>query len=298
MPFIFFRLYLYLLGVTVLSVLTKILIVLVCLLATFFCGVTLVYVGTAENFKATAADLKSENAALESDKAALETLYESLSVATKASLQKSNRNNEQLVRANSDLEVDLRSEQRLHLEKQRRLEGLMSEFSSLRVTIENMTNSLENTQLALEEARSTSVVDRKRLAELTDSLHERIVQIQSMEVKTKRLLEEKSDLEESFQTSLTPVTPEFGRALPATSLPMPSSKGLKGLILEVKGGLATVSIGAADGLNKNDVLHVYRGGDFVCDIVITDIDTNKAAGVLELVQQGGPRIGDTVTSEL
>ena len=283
------------------NALTKILIVLVCLLATFFCGVVVVRVGTAENFKALAADLKSENAALESDKAALETLFDSLGQASKDSRQKLQSDNQQLVRANSDLETDLRSEQRLRLEKQRRLEGLLSEFTSLRVTIQNMANSLEDTQVALEEARSTSVVDRKRLAELTDSLHERIVQIQSMEVKTKRLLEEKSDLEKSFQTSLTPVapvTPQFGTALPATSLPMPSSKGLKGLILEVKGGLATVSIGAADGLNKNDVLHVYRGGDFVCDIVITDIDTNKAAGVLELVQQGGPRIGDTVTSEL
>ena len=54
----------------------------------------------------------------------------------------------------------------------------------------------------------------------------------------------------------------------------------------------------SDGLNKNDVLHVYRGGDFICDIVVTDVDTSKAAGVLELVQQSGPRIGDTVTSEL
>jgi len=284
-----------------LSALTKILIVLVCILAPFLCGVTLNYVGSAENYKAIADGLKIDVAALESDKAALETLYGSLSVATKASLQKSQSDNEQLLRAKADLEIDLRSEQRLKLDAERSLKGLIAKFGSLSMTMQNLESSLKGTQLALEEARGSSVIDRRRLAELTDSLHERIVQIQSMEVKTKRLLEEKSDLEKSFQSSLTPVkpvTPEFDSALPAKSLPMPSSKGLKGLILEVKGGLATVSIGAADGLNKNDVLHVYRGGDFVCDIVITDIDTNKAAGMLELVQQGGPRIGDTVTSEL
>ena len=283
------------------SALTKILIVLVCLLATFFCGVTMVYVATAENYKASAADLKIEKDALENDKAALETLYQSLSKSAKINHQKLQSDYAQLIRDNSDIEVDLRSEQRLKLEAERGLKGLMAKFANLSMTMQNLESSLKGTQLALEDARGDSVIDRKRLAELTDSLHERIVQIQSMEVKTKRLLEEKSDLEKSFQTSLrpvAPVTPDFGSALPAESLPMPSSRSLKGLILEVKGGLATVSIGAADGLNKNDVLHVYRGGDFVCDIVITDIDTNKAAGVLELVQQGGPRIGDTVTSEL
>ena len=125
-----------------------------------------------------------------------------------------------------------------------------------------------------------------------------------MQVQVKRLIEEKTVLEESFTSSrvkipkVTPVTPEVGPALPADPLRVAPRTGLKGYIFEVKGALATISIGAADGVKKNDVLHVSRGSEFICDIKITDVDTDKSAGVLELVQQGGPRVGDTVTSEL
>lgn len=274
------------------------------LLSIFFCGVVAVYVGTAENYKTSLSQLKIENAALESDKAAFETLHASLSASAKTSLQNLQEKYEQLIGTNSDLEIGLRTEQRKSLESRKSLDGLLTQLTGLRVTIENMNTSLESTQEALKMARANSVKDRKELSELTASLTDRIVQVQNMEVQVRRLLEEKTDLEMSFNTSVTTapsmgvITPEIGSALPVEAMPMPASRGLKGLILEVRGGLATVSIGAADGLNKKDVLHVYRGGDFICDIVVTDVDTNKAAGVLELVQQGGPRIGDTVTSEL
>jgi hypothetical protein len=43
--------------------------------------------------------------------------------------------------------------------------------------------------------------------------------------------------------------------------------------------------------------HVTRGDAFICDILITDVDTEKAVGVLQLVQQT-PRVGDTAATNL
>jgi hypothetical protein len=61
--------------------------------------------------------------------------------------------------------------------------------------------------------------------------------------------------------------------------------------------MATLSLGTADGVKKDMVFHVTRGDTFVCDIVITSIDVNKCAGVVELKQRE-PKVGDTASTKL
>ena len=42
-----------------------------------------------------------------------------------------------------------------------------------------------------------------------------------------------------------------------------------------------------------------RGDEYICDLKITDVEVDTAAGVLELVQQGNmPRINDNVSTGL
>ena len=288
------------------SSLTKILIVLVSLLSIFLCAVASTYVGTSINYKEKAASLTSDVRRLESEKSALQSLFDSQSMSMKTNQEKLQENYARQVRENSDLKVDLTTAQREVLESQRHLDKLLAELTAFRTTIQTMDLSLKSTRDALADARGEGIKNRTELTQLTDKLYEQLVQIQNMQVQAKRLVEEKTVLEESFTKGrttparVTRVTPEFGRALPVETTPMVQARSLKGYVIEVKGALATVSIGASDGVNKRDVLHVYRGSEFICDIEISDVDTNKAAGVLQLVQrkQGGPRIGDTVTSEL
>jgi hypothetical protein len=263
-----------------------------------------VYVGTSGNWKDKASSLTADVGRLESEKSSLQLLYNSKQQAMQDYQKKMQEKYAQQVRENSDLKMELGSEKRQSLESQRDRSKLLTELTAFRTTIQSMELSLQTTQKALASARTEGVKNRTELTQLTDKLLEQLVQLQNMQVQVKRLIEEKTVLENSFASSgsriprAVPVTPEIGRALPADPLPIASRAGLKGYIIEVKGALATVSIGAADGIKKKDVLHVSRGSEFICDIVITDVDTNKAAGIQELVQQGGPRIGDTVTSEL
>ena len=51
------------------------------------------------------------------------------------------------------------------------------------------------------------------------------------------------------------------------------------------------------GVKEGMKFHVTRGDEFICDILITDVDTEEAVGVLELVQQQ-PNVGDTVSTNL
>jgi hypothetical protein len=43
--------------------------------------------------------------------------------------------------------------------------------------------------------------------------------------------------------------------------------------------------------------HVTRGDEFICDILIIEVDTEKSVGVLELVQQL-PKVGDNASTNL
>lgn len=74
---------------------------------------------------------------------------------------------------------------------------------------------------------------------------------------------------------------------------------LKCLVSEIdaKNSMATVSIGSADGVKEGMKFHVTRGDEFICDILIIEVDTDKAVGVLELVQQL-PKVGDNASTNL
>jgi hypothetical protein len=43
--------------------------------------------------------------------------------------------------------------------------------------------------------------------------------------------------------------------------------------------------------------HITRGDEFICDILVTDVDAEKAVGRLELILQQ-PKTGDNVSTNL
>ena len=65
----------------------------------------------------------------------------------------------------------------------------------------------------------------------------------------------------------------------------------------MKNSLATISLGSADGVRDGMKFHVTRGDQFICDVLIVDVDTERSVGVLELVQQA-PRVGDSASTNL
>jgi hypothetical protein len=64
--------------------------------------------------------------------------------------------------------------------------------------------------------------------------------------------------------------------------------------------MAEISLGSAHGVKESMKFHVTRGDQFICDVLILDVDTEKAVGILELVQPatGGPKVGDNVSTSL
>jgi cell shape-determining protein MreC len=66
-----------------------------------------------------------------------------------------------------------------------------------------------------------------------------------------------------------------------------------GKVLDVSGNLVTISVGTADGVNKDMTFTIYRGNQYVGTLKINAATPNKAAG--KMVRQSvAPLPGDEV----
>ena len=75
--------------------------------------------------------------------------------------------------------------------------------------------------------------------------------------------------------------------------------GLKGLVTDVdmENSLVEISIGSADGVKEGMKFYITRGEEFICDILIYDVEPEKAVGLLDLVSER-PKVGDDVSTNL
>ncbi len=291
------------------STLTKALIILLSLLSIFLCGVVVSYVGTANNYKSHFEEQQSLNDVLKAE-VAQKTKEYNAKIAEMKTLEKDLRNTIQgLEDEKVQVATELRKCQRESLAYKQQSENWKGLITSFEQTISNMEQSRQLTQEQLDMVRSELVNNRKELNEITAALYEKIVDLDSLEAERKRFLEQKTALEKKLNQltqatgeevsyeDMAPVTREPGQVQPAADSSLMTAGALKGLVNEVGQSLITISLGSADGVEEGMVFHALRGEDFLADIVITDVDVNKSAGVLELVQER-PRVGDTVSTEL
>lgn len=286
------------------SFFTKILIVLLSLFSLWLCASVATYVGTVNNYRVMYDEQKSLNNSLVSENTSLKRRFNEKMAMTKELEAKLNDRIQLLEDEKSKLDVELKNARRTSLEYQGRVNSWAGVLTSFEKTIANLEQSLNLTQEQLNNAHAGNIQDRKELNEITASLYEKIVQMQALEADRRRLLEAKLSLEEQINrlsgpdaeaVSFEPVTPQRGLARPAA--PVPGRVALQGLITEVSKSLVSISLGSEDGMKKNMVLQVFRGDEFICNLVVTNVDTSKSAGVLELVQQN-PIVGDYVTTRL
>jgi hypothetical protein len=122
-----------------------------------------------------------------------------------------------------------------------------------------------------------------------------------------RLTEEKTDIQGKLEQYLHQYGKMAGPTRPATQVsgtarqarPIMQDIGLKGLVtgVDIPNSLAEISVGMADGVKKEMTFKVTRGDKFVCNILVVDVDAEKAVGDLQLVQLP-PRLGDKVSTNL
>ncbi|MCE5185744.1 MAG: HlyD family secretion protein [Planctomycetaceae bacterium] len=283
------------------SILTKILVVLLSIFSILLCGMIVTFVGNTNNYKAGLENEKHTTSVLQADNATKTELFNAQVKKTEELQKKYDTDLQAIEGERNNLMADLRTAQRLAQQYQAQSDSWKGVLGGFEQSVRNLQASLSQTQQQLDQARAQGIKDQKDLNQITADLYEKIVQVQSMEAERRRLLEQKTELEKQIASSPTrtaavqPVTPLRGAAVPA----QPSGAGMdiKGLVVGVDRNMATLSVGSADGVKEGTVLHVTRGDRFLCDVVVTNVDINQSAGVLELVQQA-PQSGDTVSTQL
>ena len=284
------------------SILTKTLAVLLSVFSLLLAGMFVVFVGNANNYKQMYEDQKLLNTTLQADLTTKDEQYNVQVKKVDELKRQLDREIQSLQADKNQLATDLRSTERLAQKAQADADSWKGVMTGFEQSVRNLQASLDQTQGQLDQARSQGVKDQKELNQITADLYEKIVQLQSLEAERRRLLEQKKELEKQVATGgfaakeVTPVTLQQNRmASPATIAP--AGTDVKGLVVEVQQNLITLSVGSADGVKENMVFHITRGDSFLCDVVITNVDINRCAGVLDLVQQA-PQVGDTASTQL
>ena len=289
------------------STFTKILIVLLTLASFSLCASVLVWVGTSSNYKDELGDLQNDYKILKEELVTQINRYNEKMAQLETREAKLKEANLSLEKDNNRLDVELKTAQMTSLDSEARAKNLAGLITGFEQDIAQMFESLELTRKQLVETQTESIRDKKDLNEITAILYQTQAQMADLNRRVKQLTEKNIILEDNIQsmesrgTMLeTPgtVTQDTGPAQPALTTATISNKAdIHGLVSEVSEKMVTISVGSDDGVRETMRFHVFRGVEFVCDVIITDVETNKAAGVMPIKIQP-PKIGDTASTNL
>ncbi|MBN1816509.1 MAG: hypothetical protein JW828_04060 [Sedimentisphaerales bacterium] len=289
------------------SALTKVLIVLLSFSSLFLCGAIVTYVGSANNYKDMYDGQRSQLQTLNDKVATLTAAAQEQRMMVEQKIQEYEKRIQDMTAEKTQLSVDLNNALRESLGHQNRADKWQGLLDSYGQTMANQELTIKSIQEKLDAARGQLIENDKQLNQQTARVYELTIQMEALETARRRAVEEKKVLEdklnkiaaaagaEPVRVSQAVVTPDRSRVSAAAETA--SDVELNALISEVFENLATISIGASDGVQKDMRFHVTRGDEYVCDVVITHVDTDKAAGVLELRQQQ-PRVGDNASTRL
>lgn len=292
------------------STLTKVLIILLTIASIFLCGIVVTYVANAVDYKQKYDGLDNEYQAAKKSEENANRQFNELK----------NKTDEEKLKLGSDiaalkveigrLEAELKQVIIVRDDAQRKVNNWATIVQDYKASNDEQRKMLANA-IAERDRKDTELIKQgKELKDTTDALIERMAVIAQLEEKSKRLLEEKTGLQNKLDEFLR----QYGKVIappePVTTAkekvrvaPPAQDIGLKGLITQVdlKKLLAEISIGSAHGVKEGMRFHTTRGDKFICDIVILDVEPESAIGWLELLQespQDQPRAGDNVSTNL
>ena len=292
------------------STLTKVLIVLLTIASIFLCGIVVTYVATADNYKQKFVNQSnSYQAAVKSEENANKQLNNTIDDKK----IETDKLGEQIASLENDinkLESDLANAERDRDDATQKVNSWAAIVMDFSKTIEN-NEKLAKGALAERDLKEAELIKQgKDLKDTTAALMENMAIVRQLQEESKRLLEEKTELQDKLDQYLRQYGKAIAEPMPVTAVqeaarltPPTKDIDLNGSITEVdlKNLLAEISIGEADGVKEGMRFHLTRGDKFICDIVILDVWPEKAVGWLELLQdqsQDQPQIDDRVSTNL
>ena len=292
------------------STLTKVLIVLLTIASIFLCGIVVTYVANADNYKQKYDNQLSSYQAAKRNEDNAKTQLNNTIEEKDRDTEKLGEQIASLEDQLNKLESDLATAGRERDDANRKVNNWAAIVMDFSKTIENNEKLVKDALTERDLKEAELIKQGKELKDTTAALMENMAIVKQLQDESKRLLEEKTELQNKIDQYLQ----QFGKAIAepmpvttlqeAVSLAQPTKDiDLNGSITEVdlKNLLAEISIGTADGVKKDMRFHLTRGDKFICDIVVLDVWPEKAVGWIDLLQdepQNRPEINDKVSTNL
>jgi len=293
-----------------LSTLTKVLIILLTVSSIFLCGIVVTYVANADNYKQKFESQDNSYKAAKRNEDNAKTQLNNMIEEKNKEAEKLGEKIASLEQQINKLEGDLANAGRERDDAVRKVNNWMTIVKDFSVTVENNQQLVKDALRERDDKETELIKQGKELKDTTAALMENMAIVRQLQEGSKRLLEEKSELQNKLDQYLR----QYGKAIAAPSpvtamkeavrvAPPTKDIDLNGMITEVdlKNLLAEISIGAAEGVKAGMRFHLTRNDKFICDIVILDVWPEKAVGWLELLQeqpQNQPKINDKVSTNL
>ncbi len=292
------------------STLTKVLIVLLTIASIFLCGIVVTYVASADNYKGMYDSLRNT---AQTAKRNEDNAKDQLNKNKEEMDRQKARLNEDIAALKgeiSTLKGELANAEGQRDDARRRKDNYEAILADYAKTVE-VNNQLRSdaidtaTKIEAERTRQD-----KELKETMTALIEKMAVIGVLRQQVKDLAEEKTTLQErvdrylrQYGKAISPPRPITETRETARVAPPVKDIDLKGRLttVDLKNLLAEISIGEADGVKKGMRFHATRESKFICDIVILDVEPEKAVGWLDLLQeqpQNQPKTGDYVKTNL
>ena len=282
------------------STLTKVFIVLMVIFSIAFTMTTISFVARTNDWKALAEDYRAEQLLVEShmrNLAAAHAAEKTVWLDAKKALD--------------DRIASLETAQAGHLSEiaERRDEGarLRAEKSDGEALAHRLASELQVAQSGwLEQRQQRQQIEKRNLElerrnlDLNERVNEQTAQVlvlvqqqRQLEQQVNILREENAKLAGAGRVGVGQKPMDLAGVKPVAPA---AAAPIRGQIVEVRGKLATISVGSADGVQKGMVFIIHRGSDYIGDIEITDVEPNLSAGRL-LRTRATPRAKDMVADE-
>lgn len=167
-------------------------------------------------------------------------------------------------------------------------EAIEANLNQLVAAAETNASIIQNQNGEITQRREESLALTQRAIELEDQLRDTLSKL-DVALDAQRILQEQYAALQEASRGMVPADASAQGAVDADDSVVTGSPRVAGRVLSVSTGedgrrYAEINLGSRDGVQENMKFFVHDGGNFLANLIITEVDLNRSVGRIDLEQ--------------